>query len=72
MALFHAVLLLYISTVVLIYFVPAILARNRTHATAIRVLNVLIGWTGIGWIALVIWALVATRQPQAALSRPPA
>jgi Superinfection immunity protein len=72
MALFHVVLLLYLSTVAVIYFVPAILARNRTHATAIRILNVLVGWTGIGWIALVIWALAASRQPQPVLNRPPA
>lgn len=44
------------------YFIPAFLAlRNHHHnTTAIVALNVLLGWTVIGWAAAFIWAV--TKQ----------
>jgi hypothetical protein len=39
------------------YFLPAILGRSRTNATAIFLLNLLLGWTAVGWIVALIWAL---------------
>jgi alpha/beta superfamily hydrolase len=42
----------------LFYFAPAIVATQRNHskATAIRILNLLAGWTFIGWVAAAVWA----------------
>jgi hypothetical protein len=46
-----------------IYFLPTLIAAHRGHSvTGILLLNVFLGWTGIGWAALLLWAL---------LSRPP-
>ena len=44
--------------VLFMYFVPAIVAHHRKHskATAIRILNILTGWTFVGWIAAAVWA----------------
>ena len=41
------------------YFLPTILAfaRDKRDATAILVLNILLGWTVIGWVIALIWAL---------------
>ena len=43
----------------LFYFLPSILAlaRNKRDTTAILVLNILLGWTVIGWAIALIWAL---------------
>jgi hypothetical protein len=43
----------------LIYFIPSIIANNRNHRqfTAIFLLNLLLGWTFIGWVAALIWAV---------------
>jgi hypothetical protein len=41
----------------LLYFLPSILGRNKRNSTAIFVLNLLLGWTLIGWIVALIWAL---------------
>ena len=40
------------------YFLPAIIAsaRGHTNEVAIWVLNALAGWTGLGWVAMLIWA----------------
>lgn len=49
-----------------LYFLPAYLAyKNEHHNTvAIFTLNLLLGWTVLGWIAALVWAL--TRPPNAA------
>jgi hypothetical protein len=43
----------------LFYFLPSILAlaRNKRDTTAILVLNLFLGWTAIGWVIALIWAL---------------
>jgi hypothetical protein len=46
-----------------LYFLPAIIAsrKKKRNATAIGVLNLLLGWTVAGWIISLIWAL--TNDP---------
>jgi uncharacterized membrane protein YccC len=46
-----------------LYFVPSIIGRNKRNAQAILVLNVLAGWTVIGWIVALIWALTKEDEP---------
>jgi hypothetical protein len=43
-----------------LYFLPAIIACSRAHqnAAAVFFLNLLLGWTLIGWVAAFIWALM--------------
>jgi ABC-type transport system involved in cytochrome c biogenesis permease component len=43
-------------------FLPTFIALARHHhnSLAIFALNLLLGWTGIGWIAALIWSLTAT------------
>ncbi len=45
-------------TLTCLYFVPFMVAAARDHDSfiAILVVNALVGWTGIGWIACMIWA----------------
>jgi hypothetical protein len=44
----------------LLYFLPTIIASNRGHEVAgVLLLNLFFGWTGIGWIALLLWALLS-------------
>jgi hypothetical protein len=42
-----------------LYFLPAIIAfaRGKSDAGAILVLNFLLGWTAIGWVIALVWAL---------------
>ena len=46
-----------------LYFLPAILGRNKRNAGAIVALNVLAGWTFLGWIIALVWALSTEEQP---------
>src|SRR5579864_278604 len=56
---FHPIFLL-IS--LFLYFLPSYLARNNANFTAILTLNILAGWTFIGWIIALVWALSSGRQ----------
>jgi hypothetical protein len=55
-----------------LYFLPAFLARKRSDFTAIFVLNLLAGWTFIGWIIALVWALSSGQQRQVAVRAQPA
>lgn len=46
---------------VTVYAAPAFVAayRNHPNVAAIAALNILLGWTFIGWVAALVWALTA-------------
>ena len=46
-----------------IYFLPAILGRRKRNARALFVLNLLLGWTFLGWVGALIWALLRDSAP---------
>jgi hypothetical protein len=43
---------------ILIYLIPALIGRNKKSHTAILVLNILTGWTFIGWVIALVWACI--------------
>jgi hypothetical protein len=47
------------------YLLPGIVASLRGHhnAGAIWLTSLLLGWTGFGWIAALIWSATAVRRP---------
>jgi hypothetical protein len=56
------------SIVCVAYFMPTIVAIFRKHhqKLAIGVMNLLTGWTVIGWIAALIWACTAVQHGRTA------
>lgn len=46
-----------------LYFLPGLIAYLRSHdnAVAIMALNLLLGWTLIGWVAALVWSLLAKK-----------
>lgn len=64
---------------VLFYFLPALIADRRKagQSTAIGWVNLLFGWTILGWIAALVWAVsdapkVETLPPDTSLRDCPA
>jgi nitric oxide reductase large subunit len=43
------------------YFLPSFIGWNKRSSGAIIALNMLLGWTAIGWIVALIWALTADQ-----------
>lgn len=50
--------------VILIYFIPSIIAFNRDHSSkwGIFLTNLLFGWSGLGWIIALIWSASSKGQ----------
>ncbi|HHQ4729104.1 TPA: superinfection immunity protein [Aeromonas veronii] len=44
---------------------PAVCCGSQGHrnATAIAALNLLLGWTVLGWIGSLVWSLTANTEP---------
>ena len=55
--------MLFVLGAVLLYFLPAIIAHNKRDFTAIFLVDLLFGWTVIGWIIALVWACVAEARP---------
>ena len=48
----------------LIYFIPTVicLIRKHTYKLYIICLNIILGWTLIGWIACLIWSFIDNKK----------
>jgi len=54
-----------IGTVILglvIYFAPTLIAGSKRNANAIFALNLLLGWTLVGWVVALVWSLVEDKD----------
>jgi len=40
-----------------VYLIPSIVAWNKKCGSGVMVLNLFLGWTFIGWVAALIWAV---------------
>lgn len=56
---------LLIFAFLLFYFIPTLIAnvRNCQHSGTIIFINLIFGWTVLGWIAALIWAIA--EKPEA-------
>ena len=54
----------FIILFIALYFLPSIVAMARMHKnkTAVIATNILLGWTAIGWIAAMIWAVMDSQS----------
>jgi hypothetical protein len=58
-----SLLLILVLLSLFVYFIPTLVAESRGHNQrgAIFILNLLFGWSFIGWVLALIWAF--TNQP---------
>ena len=64
-SIFHWIVVLIVLSPV--YLAPTIVASVRKHdqLPILVVINVLLGWTGIGWLIALVWAAVGMKAPAA-------
>lgn len=57
-----------VLSVVFFYLLPSIVAAGRHHrnASAICMMNLLLGWTFLGWVISLVWACTANVETRAA------
>ena len=48
----------------IVYFLPGIIANYRNHhqQNAIIILNLLLGWTFLGWVIALVWSATAVQE----------
>lgn len=63
---------LFVAALFILYFLPAIVAKDRRHRNfpAILVLNIFLGWTFIGWVIALVWAYTNNVEPKQVNYRP--
>jgi Superinfection immunity protein len=52
---------------VVLYFLPTIVGHGKRDATGIFIVNLLLGWTGIGWFVALLWACASEPRVSAVL-----
>jgi hypothetical protein len=58
----------------LMYYIPTMVAAGKHHNSTLGIFltNLLLGWTGIGWLVALIWALTNPRPaPPPMYAAPP-
>ena len=52
--------LAFIILIVVLYFLPSLIAYLRRHKNiqAIFALNFLLGWTVLGWVGSLVWSVI--------------
>jgi Superinfection immunity protein len=65
---FGAVAWLALAIGLALYFLPTLIARSRDVASTggIFLANLLFGWTMLGWIACLVWAMAGTTRMELA------
>jgi hypothetical protein len=60
------------ALIAVLYFVPAVVAfsRKKANRTAILVLNIFLGWTFIGWVIALVWAVMQDTHDNVAPKSP--
>lgn len=53
--------MLFLICMILLYFLPTIIARDKLDVMGIFLVNLFFGWTVIGWFVALIWACSAGR-----------
>ena len=52
------------------YFLPTLIGRKKRNARALFALNLLLGWTFLGWVGALVWALLRDRKDAEAAQQP--
>lgn len=58
------VLAFIVIVALIIYFIPAMIAEHREHRNkrAILVVNFFFGWTLLGWVGALVWAIYKEKE----------
>jgi len=46
----------------MLYFTPSYIGNNKKHCNGIFLLNLFFGWTLLGWVAALIWAVSSAKE----------
>ncbi|WP_158258227.1 superinfection immunity protein [Rhodopila globiformis] len=67
----YTMLFAILAAALVLYFLPVLMGRQRDVSTiqGLALVNLLLGWTVVGWLACLIWAAVGATRAQDAFYR---
>ncbi len=62
----HTIFVIELIVVVILYMLPTLIAyaRDIPQRKTVTVVNIVFGWTLVGWVIAFIWALMAQTSPE--------
>ena len=56
--------LITLIALLLLHFLPTIIALSRDHSNTVMIIliNIFLGWTGLGWFTCLIWSFIDTKD----------
>lgn len=54
--------LLLILFLLFVYFIPSMIAANKKHYAGVVVVNLFLGWTLLGWVGALAWAVSSPKN----------
>jgi len=64
-------IIMMIAGILGLYFLPTITGYKKKNAGAIFALNLLLGWTFIGWVVAFVWAATVDNSQQVIINTAP-
>lgn len=61
----------FLLIVLFIYFIPSFMGYKKEDSTAIILMNLLLGWTFIGWVIALVWAATPDKPKMRFTTTPP-
>ena len=60
----NTIIVILVILIVAIYMLPTLIAYGRDHPrrSLIGLVNIVFGWTLLGWLAVFVWALVGPGE----------
>lgn len=55
----------FLAFITVLYFLPTLIGHNKRDVLGIFIVNLIFGWTFIGWIVALVWACSAELYPRA-------
>lgn len=52
-----------------IYFLPSIIGYNKRNFSSILLLNFFLGWTLIGWVVAIVWAVSYEKPVEVSVNK---
>jgi hypothetical protein len=52
----------FLGLALFLYLIPTIIGWDKKNRVGITILNIFMGWSLLGWLAVLIWALMDKRK----------
>src|ERR1700679_2370445 len=63
--------IVYLVIILLLYFIPTLAAKGKPQLNSVLAINFFLGWTLIGWVIALAWAVKQEPVPRVIVNQAP-